>query len=59
MTKPYKIANIAGDGIGESKAAAAIMTAIEAVMAGGPRTPDMGGAASTQEVGRAIKTALG
>ena len=44
--------------LGETKAAAAIMTAIEAVMVDGPRTPDMGGTASTQEVGRAIETAL-
>jgi tartrate dehydrogenase/decarboxylase/D-malate dehydrogenase len=32
----------------------AIVTAIEAVLRDGPRTPDMGGKASTAEVGRAI-----
>jgi len=32
----------------------AIMSAIEQVLANGPRTPDMGGNASTQEVGAAV-----
>ncbi len=32
----------------------AIVTAIEAVLREGPRTPDLGGSASTDEVGRAI-----
>ena len=47
------------DHLGETKAAKAIMDAIETVMADGPRTPDMGGTASTQDVGRAIAAALG
>ena len=37
---------------------AAIMQAIETVLVNGPRTPDMGGAASTVEVGKAIAAAL-
>ena len=36
----------------------AIMAAIEQVLVGGPRTPDMGGTASTVELGRAIAAAL-
>ena len=32
----------------------AIMAAIEAVLRDGPRTPDLGGNASTTEVGQAI-----
>jgi tartrate dehydrogenase/decarboxylase/D-malate dehydrogenase len=38
-----------------------VLAAIEAVLApqgGGPRTPDLGGKASTQDVGRAIASAL-
>ena len=35
-----------------------IMAAIEQVLVGGPRTPDMGGTASTVELGRAIAAAL-
>lgn len=46
------------DHLGEAKAAAAIMKAIETVMIDGARTPDMGGTASTQDVGRAIAGAL-
>lgn len=44
--------------LGQVDAAQAIMTAIEEVMLGGPRTPDMGGSASTAEVGDAIATAI-
>jgi len=42
--------------LGEGEAAAAICTAIEAVLAapGGPRTRDLGGTAGTREVGEAI-----
>lgn len=40
--------------LGHPEAAAAIMAAIEAVTAEGPRTPDMGGSATTAEVGKAI-----
>ena len=35
------------------------MTAIERVLADGPRTPDMGGEATTVEVGEAVADALG
>jgi len=43
------------DHFGEAKAAAAIVTAIEDVVGGGgPRTPDMGGQASTRDLGEAI-----
>ncbi|MCS0497708.1 tartrate dehydrogenase [Ancylobacter sp. MQZ15Z-1] len=44
--------------LGEPDAAAAIVAAIEAVLAEGPRTPDLHGSASTQEVGAAIAAAL-
>jgi len=40
--------------LGHADAAAAVMAAIEAVLSDGPRTPDMGGSASTTEVGQAI-----
>jgi tartrate dehydrogenase/decarboxylase/D-malate dehydrogenase len=43
------------DHFGEKKAAAAIVSAIEDVVGGGgPRTPDMGGQASTSDLGAAI-----
>jgi tartrate dehydrogenase/decarboxylase/D-malate dehydrogenase len=43
------------DHFGEKKAAAAIVSAIEDVVGGGgPRTPDMGGQASTGDLGEAI-----
>ena len=35
------------------------MTAIERVLAEGPRTPDMGGEATTADVGEAVAEALG
>lgn len=44
--------------LGELAAADAIVTAIEAVLSNGPRTPDLGGNASTSEVGSAIADAL-
>ena len=44
--------------LGDTYAAAAIMRAIETVTAEGPRTPDMGGTATTADVGRAIEAAL-
>lgn len=40
------------------QAAKALMTAIETVVADGPHTPDMGGNATTVEVGRAIENAI-
>jgi tartrate dehydrogenase/decarboxylase/D-malate dehydrogenase len=45
--------------LGHPEAAAAIMAAIEIVTAEGPRTPDMGGRATTADVGRAVEQALG
>jgi tartrate dehydrogenase/decarboxylase/D-malate dehydrogenase len=44
--------------LGHPEAAAAIVTAIERVLADGPRTRDMGGTASTEELGAAIASAL-
>jgi tartrate dehydrogenase/decarboxylase/D-malate dehydrogenase len=44
--------------LGETAAASAVMRAIETVLAQGPRTPDMGGKATTGEVGRAVAEAL-
>jgi tartrate dehydrogenase/decarboxylase/D-malate dehydrogenase len=49
------------DFLGHRAAHDAIMQAIEAVLqpgSGAPRTPDLGGRASTQEVGQAIEQAL-
>jgi len=49
------------DHLGEIEAGAAILNAVTAVLSSpdAPRTPDMGGAASTSDVGRAIAAALG
>ncbi|MBI2750172.1 MAG: tartrate dehydrogenase [Burkholderiales bacterium] len=44
--------------LGRKDAGNAIVRAIETVLREGPRTRDIGGTASTQEVGRAIATAL-
>jgi tartrate dehydrogenase/decarboxylase/D-malate dehydrogenase len=44
--------------LGHKEAGEAIVRAIEAVLRDGPRTPDMGGKATTQEVGKAIATAI-
>ena len=46
------------DHLGHKEAGDAIVKAIEAVLKEGPRTPDMGGKASTQEVGKAIAAAV-
>ncbi len=46
------------DHLGHRDAHDAILRAIEAVTADGPRTPDMGGTASTADVGRAIAEAV-
>ncbi|MBL8399247.1 MAG: tartrate dehydrogenase [Candidatus Accumulibacter sp.] len=46
------------DHLGCQAAAAAVMRAIETVLAEGPRTPDMGGKATTSEVGRAIASVV-
>ncbi len=40
--------------LGEQAAHDAILKAIEQVLAQGPRTPDLGGKASTTEMGEAI-----
>jgi tartrate dehydrogenase/decarboxylase/D-malate dehydrogenase len=45
--------------LGYPKAHDAILAAIEQVTGNGPRTPDMGGNANTQDVGRAVVDALG
>ncbi|MFL0356192.1 tartrate dehydrogenase [Erythrobacter sp. GH1-10] len=44
--------------LGQDAAAQSIMQAIEHVLLSGPRTPDMGGTASTTEVGEAIASAM-
>jgi tartrate dehydrogenase/decarboxylase/D-malate dehydrogenase len=44
--------------LGHAEAAAAVVRAIEQVLAEGPRTPDLGGRATTQELGRAIADAV-
>jgi len=45
--------------LGYPQAHDAILAAIEQVTANGPRTPDMGGAANTVDVGHAVAAALG
>jgi tartrate dehydrogenase/decarboxylase/D-malate dehydrogenase len=45
--------------LGQSDAAHAVVTGIEKVLSKGPRTRDMGGNASTDEVGLAISEAVG
>jgi tartrate dehydrogenase/decarboxylase/D-malate dehydrogenase len=44
--------------IGEDRAAAALMTAVEQVCAAGILTPDLGGKATTREVTRAVCDAI-
>jgi tartrate dehydrogenase/decarboxylase / D-malate dehydrogenase len=46
------------DHLGHKDAAAAVLRAIETVLTEGPRTRDIGGQASTQEVGKAIAEAV-
>lgn len=46
------------DHLGHAAAAADLMAAIECVIVDGPRTPDMGGSATTREVGLAIADAV-
>jgi tartrate dehydrogenase/decarboxylase/D-malate dehydrogenase len=45
--------------LGHGDAAAAVMRAIERTLAEGPRTPDLGGKATTSELGRAIADCIG
>ena len=44
--------------LGYPQAAACVLQAIETVLAEGPRTPDMGGKASTTDVGKAIASVI-
>ncbi|MBI1396808.1 MAG: tartrate dehydrogenase [Betaproteobacteria bacterium] len=44
--------------LGHADAAEAIMTAIERVLVDGPKTPDVGGKASTEDMGKAIAEAI-
>jgi tartrate dehydrogenase/decarboxylase/D-malate dehydrogenase len=44
--------------LGHADAGAAILRAIEGVLVDGPRTPDLGGKASTEDVGKAIASAI-
>ncbi|TBR16181.1 tartrate dehydrogenase [Rugosibacter aromaticivorans] len=46
------------DHLGHTEAAEAVVRAIEAVLQEGPKTPDLGGKASTKDVGRAIAEAI-
>lgn len=45
--------------LGQNAAAESVVRAIETVLQEGPKTPDLGGKASTQDVGRAIAEAIG
>jgi tartrate dehydrogenase/decarboxylase/D-malate dehydrogenase len=45
--------------LGHAEAGAAIVRAIERVLSEGPRTPDIGGKAGTEDMGKAIASALG
>ena len=47
------------DFLGEKAAHDAILAAIEQVLKSGPRTRDLGGQASTIEMGQALAAALG
>ena len=44
--------------LGQAGAAAAVVEAIETVLSAGPKTPDIGGNANTQDVGSAVAAAL-
>jgi len=44
--------------LGHADAAAAVMRGIERVLVAGPRTPDLGGKATTVELGRAVADAI-
>jgi tartrate dehydrogenase/decarboxylase/D-malate dehydrogenase len=46
------------DFLGQHAAHDAILTAIEQVLAHGPRTPDLGGNATTSDVGAAVAAAI-
>ena len=44
--------------LGQPAAAAAVVRAVEAVVADGPRTPDLGGTATTRDIGAAVAAAI-
>jgi tartrate dehydrogenase/decarboxylase / D-malate dehydrogenase len=44
--------------LGHSDAADCVVSAIEQVLSAGPKTPDLGGKASTSDVGQAIASAI-
>ena len=44
--------------LGHREAADAVLHAIERVLREGPRTPDLGGRASTEDVGKAVAGAV-
>lgn len=46
------------DHLGDLAGAAAVRGAVASVLIDGPRTPDLGGSASTDQVGRAVREAL-
>ncbi len=46
------------DHLGQPAAAAAVVRAVETVVAEGPRTPDMGGTATTRDIGEAVEAAI-
>jgi tartrate dehydrogenase/decarboxylase/D-malate dehydrogenase len=46
------------DHLGHPEAATVVLSAIEAVLSRGPRTRDIGGEATTEQMGRAIKEAV-
>jgi tartrate dehydrogenase/decarboxylase/D-malate dehydrogenase len=46
------------DHLGHTEAADAVVRAIEKVLGEGPRTPDIGGQASTQDLGKAVADAI-
>ena len=47
------------DDLGEQHAASAVLAAIERVLEAGVHTPDLGGRATTDEVGDALVQAIG
>ena len=46
------------DHLGQAEAAGLLMRAVERVALAGPRTPDLGGRASTRDVGQAMVDAI-
>ncbi|MCB1930673.1 MAG: tartrate dehydrogenase, partial [Rhodocyclaceae bacterium] len=46
------------DHLGHAEAAAAVLRAIELVLAEGPRTPDMGGTGTTEDVGKSVASVV-